>query len=444
MDTQPGQRRNSLSVLVAVVLAMATAACATDGASGESSATPQSTARSTTTTETVAETTTSAADEPATTLAPSTSVAGGPNLAELEPQLREILEQSLAANPNEMSVPATAAVLGVRVPGQPDLLTAVGVDGLPGSEPLAPDGRFLASFVSARFTTMVAMQLLDEGLLDGAATLDTWVPDYPSANEITVEMLLDASSGMPAFDDSLVDLVVPDLERIWTPRETLAAAAALPPLSAPGVFDSVTNGPGLGAANVALGVVIEEVTGGSLAAAVETYVTGPLGLDDSSVHDGGPLPADLQEGIFDFDGSAATLSGLPNAGYMSFGFGQWGVITTASDLLTFTESVATGTLLGPDTTARTLDFDPAQVEQNASGGRSFFVGSGLVNGYCLCAAVTQPSDVRAIGFRGGSVGSYTVGLYLPDSGITIALHANADGGATETLQRDLIDVLVGA
>jgi D-alanyl-D-alanine carboxypeptidase len=369
----------------------------------------------------------------------------GPDLVTLEPQLRQLVEKSLAANPNHMPVPASGAILGVRVPGQPDLVLAVGVDGLKGSPPLAADGRFLASFVSARFTTMVALKLIDQGLLDGKATLDTWIPDYPNAAEITVEMLLDASSGMPALDESLVDLVLPDLQRVWTPSEVMTAAASLAPLSAPGIFDSVTNGPGLGAANAALAFIIEKVTGNSLAAAVDTYVTGPLGLHDSSIFDGVTRPADLQDGVFALpDGSAASMKTVPNAAYMSFGFGEWGVATTARDLLTFTESVATGTLLGPETTARTLDFDLSQAGQGASGGRGFFVGRGLVNGYCLCDKVTQLADVMAIGFRGGSVGSNTVGLYLPGSGITIALHANADGGAPESLQRALVDVLVGA
>ena len=250
---------------------------------------------------------------------------------------------------------------------------------------------------------------------------------------------------MPALDDSLVAMVLPDLVRLWTPREILAAAARLPPLSEPGIFDSTTNGPGLGAANTALGLVIEEVTGDSLAAAVATYVTGPLGLQDTSIFNGVDRPVDLQDGVFDLpDGSPAAMSAVPNIAYMSFGFGQWGVVTTAGDLLAFTESVANGTLLGPEATARTLDFDPAQAGQGRSGGRGFFVGRGLINGYCLCDAIAQPSDVRAIGFRGDSVGSYTVGLYLPDSGITIALHANASGGATQSLQQALVDLLVGA
>lgn len=454
MDTQPGLRRNPKLAMMAVVLAMVTAACGTDGESGSStpgtqptasSTVPESTGPSATTTEPASEKPTSVVVESTSTSSTSPTTVVGPDLVALEPQLRQLVEQSLAENPNNMPVPASGVILGVRVPGQPDLLIAVGADGLPGSAPLAANGRFLASFVSARFTTMVALRLIDLGRLDGAATLDKWVPEYPSAGEITVEMLLDASSGMPALDESLVELVLPDLERVWTPREVLAAAAALPPLSAPGTFDSVTNGPGLGAANVALGFVIEGVTGDSLAAAVETYVTGPLGLQDSSVFDGGARPADLQEGVFAMpDGSVATMIALPNAAYMSFGFGQWGIVTTASDLLTFTESVATGTLLGPETTARTLDFDPARAGQGPSGGRGFFVGRGLINGYCLCDAVAQPSDVRAIGFRGGSVGSYTVGLYLPEGGITIALHANADGGAPESLQRALVDLLVGA
>ncbi len=454
MDTQHGWRSNSKWAVLAVALAVVTAACGTEAKSGSStpgtqpatsSTVPESTEAPATTTERASEIPTSSVVDSTSTLAPSPTTLVGADLVALEPQLREILEQSLAANPNNMPIPASGAILGVRVPDQPDLVIAVGVDGLAGSPPLAADGRFLASFVSARFTTMVALRLIDEGLLDGEATLDTWVPDYPSAGEITVEMLLDASSGMPALDESLVELVLPDLETVWTPREVLAAAAALPPLSAPGIFDSVTNGPGLGAANVALGLVIEEVTGDSLAAAVETYVTGPLGLEDSGVFDGVARPADLQDGVFAMpDGSAATMSAVPNVGYMSVGFGQWGVIITASDLLTFTESVATGTLLGPETTARTLDFDPAQAGQGPNGGRGFFVGRGLVNGYCLCDAVAQPSDVRAIGFRGGSVGSYTLGLYLPEGGITIALHANADGGAPESLQRALVDLLVGA
>ncbi len=436
MNTHAALRKNSKLVVAAVSLAMMTVACGTDGGSGGSlpgtlpapSTVPQSTAAPTST----------QADSASTT-----ATVDGPDLSALEPQLRQLVQQSLDENPDQRAAPATGVMLGVRVPGQPDLVIATGIDGPSGSAPLDPEGRFLASFVSTDFTTMVALRLIDEGLLDPAATLDTWVPDYPAADTITVEMLLDASSGMPTLDEALVDLVLPDLEHHWTPGEILEAAAALPPLSAPGIFDSVTNGPGFGAAIVALGVVIEDVTGDSLAAAVKTYVTDPLGLEHSSLFDGGPRPADLQDGVFDMpDGSAAAMSMLPNEAYMSFGFAEWGVVTTASDLLTFTEAVATGALLGPETTARSLAFDPGQA--GLGNGRGFFVGRGLIKGYCLCDEISELSDVRAIGFRGGSVGSQTLGLYLPESGITIVLHANGDGGAPESLQRALVDVLVGA
>ena len=107
----------------------------------------------------------------------------------------------------------------------------------------------------------VAFQLVDEGVLDPTLTVDRWVPTLPNADRVTVQMVIDNTTGWS--DDGLIepDPVVTDFARVWSLREVAELrAAAITALAEPGTRTSD------GLANEALlGLIVEDVSGQPLA-----------------------------------------------------------------------------------------------------------------------------------------------------------------------------------
>jgi CubicO group peptidase (beta-lactamase class C family) len=344
-----------------------------------------------------------------------------PRLVDLQAQLQALLDGVLTPGPpdwqypGEAANPPTGAILGVRVPGQPDLVLTTGINGLAGSAPLDAQGRFLTGAVSARFTTVVAMRLIEVSLLDADAPLSRWLADYPAADRITVGMLLDGTSGMPGLDAVAQAAVIPDPTRVWTLPEVLAEAAKFPATGEPGTAPIA----GYGMSTIALAVIIEAVTGASLSENIARYITTPLHLNDTALDKPGPRPAGLQDGLLVLNNTVTAASSLPSSAFLSFGAPTSAMMSSARDLLTFNEAIAHATLLRRDTTAGV-----AYTADRLSGG--VYVGRGAINGYCPCDTSTNPVTVRGIGMRGSenAEGSFTQVLTMPD-GISVILHVDA-------------------
>ncbi|MFD6290560.1 serine hydrolase domain-containing protein [Streptomyces sp. NPDC060205] len=139
--------------------------------------------------------------------------------------------------------------------------------------PVLPDTLFAAGSVTKVFTASLAMALVDEGLLELEAPVQTYLPDFTLTNAersaaISVRMLLNHSSGLPG--DYMPDLVPGDdvLERLM--REL----TSLPVTGTPGGRWSYSN---MGMST--LGRIIEVVTGERYHTALSRRILEPLGLN---------------------------------------------------------------------------------------------------------------------------------------------------------------------
>ena len=120
--------------------------------------------------------------------------------------------------------------VGIRMAGQPDLIVGIGTEASPPGAALDPDAPFATGGVTQSMLDALYDMLVDDGTLDPAATLATWLPGYPNADRITLDMLRDPQGlhGMAAIDN-WVELVTADNTRNWTLDEILAQAAGRPP-----------------------------------------------------------------------------------------------------------------------------------------------------------------------------------------------------------------------
>jgi CubicO group peptidase (beta-lactamase class C family) len=237
--------------------------------------------------------------------------------------------------------------------------------------PVQADTLFRLASVSKPIVEASALALVDRGRLSLDDPLTRWLPQFRpklragAAPTITIRQLLNHTSGLGyGYSESpggayhragISDgLDMPGLSM----SENLHRLASVPLLSAPGTawHDSLSTD--------VLGAVIEKVTHEPLRAAVRELVTGPLSMSDTDFRardvtrlatpyvnrDPAPAPArmvDPQTVAYPPDVSLGSTAGLTFSparalDSRSYSSGGAGLIGSASDVLTFLETIRQG------------------------------------------------------------------------------------------------------
>jgi D-alanyl-D-alanine carboxypeptidase len=269
------------------------------------------------------------------------------------------------------------------------------------SRPMQETYRFRIGSVTKTFTGTAALLLVQRGLLSLDDSLEALLPGViPDGEHITVEMLLNHSSGLYDYthDDSFQDAYLDDLTRTWTTNELLQYVLAEDPLFPPGQGAKYSN-----TNYLLLGMLIESVSGSMVKDFIQTEIIEPLGLSDtyfpaatsiSGEHTNGYLDFNLN-GVFDVseDVTPQSPSAMWSAG---------AVVSTPGDLLVWLDELITGTLLSAELQARRFAFEKP-IDEHPTG---FFglgvakmdggVGhTGAVPGYTTCMFRYKDTDIVA-------------------------------------------------
>jgi D-alanyl-D-alanine carboxypeptidase len=309
-------------------------------------------------------------------------------------------------------VGAIGASAGVRSPGGADRYIAVGRNG---GDAMPTSGRFRIASVTKTFTSALALRCVERGTLALDATLDSWFPQFPNAAKVTIRMLLEHTSGTAdiVFDDfdEYRNLLLSDLGRVYAPGDVVAVAAARPPFAEPGTYRYSNTD------YVLLGAVAEEITGASFAELVASEFADPLGLTATAYEIGDDDL--LLHGWFDLnsDGSfdpcrvrALDTRDLPGAALLSFAFAAGGMTSSLADLLEWGEALYLGSVLSPSM-RETLLASPRLIDPD-----------GHAHGFGVFRYTH--ADRTFYGHTGNIIGSSVFVGGFPDSGHTIAVHAN--------------------
>lgn len=416
------QRRQAAVAAVLVVLA----ACGGGNDASQSGSAPGDT--STVSQSTSSPATTEPADSPTTAAAPPTTsppTTAAPGLAAFESQVEQMLAASLEPGfytPSAPDLPPdsrpSGTSVGIRMPGQPDLIVGVGTEATPADAAFDPAAPFAVGAVTTNMVLALYYMLVEEGTLDPTNTLATWLPSYPNADQITLEMLSDPAGlhGMAALDN-WVELVTADSSKTWTLEEVLAEAAGL----TAGTVGEAGSGE---TATTALLLVLEKSTGVSFGELLETRLVQPLGLSATAVIDPDQLPADFSHGRYYFPGQGArTTADIPLSSYYSFKPGE-GVTSTVADQLAIAEALATGTAPGLGLLPTPDRFPSNRGITDEDGTR--YLGDGFpLNLHCPCESVGDGNSGASIGRRGSALGTITHWYHFPATGITIVVHLNS-------------------
>ncbi len=129
--------------------------------------------------------------------------------------------------------------------------------------------------VSIAFMGNLLLQLDQEGVLGIDDPVSKWLPTFPAAEEVTLRMLINGTSGYADYvqQDVFIDDFYADVFQRFTPADLLEYVFAKPLLFPPGTGWNYAH-----TNFVVLGLVLERATGTSLAKLLKERISRPLGL----------------------------------------------------------------------------------------------------------------------------------------------------------------------
>lgn len=272
------------------------------------------------------------------------------------------------------------------------------------AERLRPRDRFILASVTKLAVATMIMRLVEMGRLSLDERLSVFVPSLPNASRITIRMLLAHRSGLPEYDDPALDAAAEDPRHRWSRDEVLRAIARQRPAFAPGATFAYTN-----ANFIALGRVIERVTGGTVEAALQRLISRPLGLRSFSFRE--RLPGyGLARGSEPVSGELEDTfpGGRPPSDAIGPVWTDGGIAATAPDLARFAAGAFGGRLLRPASvramTTATPGSDgyglgvvidgPVVGHDGAYGGFSTYVGYDRETGTSVAALANREDDAE--------------------------------------------------
>ncbi|MGI5447184.1 serine hydrolase domain-containing protein [Streptomyces sp. CA-243310] len=322
--------------------------------------------------------------------APATRPAAQPPAPDLA-GLDQVLSNTLTAGaPGAMARFTGPAGVVNRVAGVQDRTTGAAMD---------PAARFRIGSVTKTFSTVVLLQLVNEGKIGLDDPVNRHLPGLLPDDRITVRHLLTHRSGLSDYTNVMFANTVPGFEavrnKVFGYKELVGLSLAEPRTTEPGVSYKYSN-----TNFVVVGMLIEKATGQSVAKEYERRIIKPLKLRNTSyvhpstvikgAHAHGYLHPD-QEGAPLVDSTEQTVSWAQTAGAM---------ISNQADLSTFMSALLRGKLvpaplldtmitMTPTDTTNTRFYGLGLRRYDLTCGTSVYGHTGTVQGFYTYAFTTR-------------------------------------------------------
>ena len=306
-------------------------------------------------------------------------------------------------------VVAVAAGPGFRWEG------ASGVADVKTGEALTQEHRFRIASVTKTFVAALVLQLVEEGTLelDGVAG--------PIAEGATIRQLLNRTAGFPNFEDDVIAMFEPYRQdpahrSELGPDEMLAAVKAKPRRFPPGEGWSYS-----GSNFHILGLIVEDVTGGSLREELKRRIFDPLKLADTELSPDGRPVAGMARGYLPPDNVLLPGPELVDVTDLDLPYNPagGGVVSTARDVAAFLEALLGGRLHSPESRAELLGTVPSDWPESDG------YGLGIERVTSLMGISPSPCG-PAWGHLGFSAGYGTIALASESGDRQVVVVTNGD------------------
>lgn len=348
-------------------------------------------------------------------------------VADVDAATAERLDDAITTAMRKAGIPGVG--VGLWFEGGGSYERAFGTADTSTGAPMKTDLHTRIGSVTKTFTITAVLQLVDQGKLG----LDTPVLRYlkgplaerlaqvAGADAVTIRQLAEMRSGLFDYtsDTAWLAGLRADPTRSWTPRELLDVAFAHPMDFRPGAKWEYSN-----TNTVLLGVLVEQLSGQSLADYLRDHVLEPVGLTDTALPKDAGIPSPYTHGYTTFSPGGKVVDA--SAWNPSWAWAAGAMTSTLDDLhawvpaLTGGRTHDGGPLLRPDTQAERMRALPTGYP-----GVGYGLGIAEVNGW--------------VGHNGELPGYETVAAELPQDGAVLVVIVNSD----EDKDTESLSTLIG-
>lgn len=314
------------------------------------------------------------------------------------------VRQVLAAVRQTSSAPGAGFTYGDGI--GPDISVSSGTGRLLANDPIGPDDKVRVGSDTKMFVAAVALQLVDEGVLELDVPIEQYVPGvlrYPAdkvptgfdpaafdGRTVTLRQLLQHTAGIPDYAANILYTLHP-LHQVLapTPENLVAHGTRNGPLWSPGASWRYSN-----TGYALVGMIVQATTGRSIGTQIAERIVAPLGLTNTFFAERGQkaIPGPHVRGYLT-QLLPVDLTGIEPAVWGAAG----ALVSSAADMNTFMSALLAGEILSP---ARLADMQD-EVPYLAGG-----YGLGLVRIPLSCG--------DAWGHAGYLAGYQTFGMAMPD------------------------------
>ena len=333
-------------------------------------------------------------------------------------EIARLLQARLDSLTDNRIVPGVT--LSVRFCDGTNISLASGLADVEEQIPMKPDDIMFSGSVGKTYVAAVVLKLHEQGLIDlKAKAMDylkdtAWFQKVPNAPEITVEMLLNHTAGIPeyVYHQELWEAIKENPDKEWSVEERLSYITGEPPSNPPGEGWAYADSHYL-----ILGLIIEKVTGRSYYEVLDELILGPCNLKHTFHSDRRSIPG-LIPGYTNLTEEFQLPHKVLNDNRYAFNPQmEWtggGLVSTVSDLTLWACQLYGGSVLKPETLK--LMLTPAPLETTLFEDAEYGLGNFI--------AATE--GVTWYGHTGFAPGYITYVQYLPDYNIALALQVNDD------------------
>lgn len=289
--------------------------------------------------------------------------------------------------------------------------------------PNQSDTKHRLGSITKQFTSMLIMQLVEEGKLKLDVRISTYLPDYPKSNGdiITIHHLLTHSSGTPSYTS--FPGFFRDISRDpYTPEEFVSFFADSTLQFKPGERYAYSN-----SGYFLLGVIIEKVTGESYEQVLKDNITIPLKMNNTGYDHHRTILANRASG-YEKNGS-----NYRNAAYldMTIPYAAGSLYSTVEDLYLWNQALYANRLLSKENT-------DLMFAKHIQAGQNHY-GYGWSMGMRPIGSTSD--SVQVISHGGGINGFNTLITRIPSNKNMIVLFNNTGGAPLSKMNNAILGIL---
>jgi CubicO group peptidase (beta-lactamase class C family) len=308
--------------------------------------------------------------------------------------------------------------VGVSLAGAEVLRAAWGMADLEHHVALTPDSVLEAGSVSKQLTAAAVLLLVEQGKLSLSDPVRKYIPELPDyGTPITVDHLLHHTSGLRDWSSIVEAAGWPRSTREYSNAWVIDIASHQKTLNyKPGDEWSYTNtGYNL------LAILVQRVSGKSLAEFTHDNIFSPLGMQATSWRDDFQRIVPNRAIAYEqASGSEHQLMPFENA------YGNGGLLTTVDDLLRWNDRFSAPKI--GDSSFVKSELEPGHL----NGGRPLFYAAGLF--------LTEHDGAREISHSGATAGYRAWLGFYPDRQLSVAVLCNSAEAHPVTLAHKVVDV----